>query len=98
MLLFILIMAIIQTKCWVQKPVDGYFKNCFAIFGMEYQTWLIFILISLVAGFFGYYVFSLIRGTNFEVKNFVIKSLFVSLVILIVLLVFRIWWFSNIIY
>ena len=91
-------MAIIQTKCWVQKPVDGYYKDCFAIFGIEYQTGLSLIIISLIVGFGAYYIYSLIRKTKFEVKNFIIKSLLIFLVALVVFLILRMWWLSQIIY
>ena len=91
-------MAIIQTKCWVQKPVDGYYKDCFAIFGIEYQTGLSLIIISLIVGFGAYYIYSLIRKTKFEVRNFVIKSLLVSLLALVISLILKMWWMSNIIY
>ena len=91
-------MAIIETKCWVQKPVGGYYRDCFAIFGIEYQTWLSLIIISLVIGFSAYYFYSLIRKTKFEVKNFVIKSLLISIIALAVLLILRRWLLSQIIY
>jgi len=91
-------MAFIQTKCWVQKPVDGYYRDCFAIFGIEYQTWLSLIIISVIIGFGAYYLYSLIRKTEFEVKNFVIKSLLISFVTLVILLILRMSWLSQIIY
>ena len=95
-------MSIIQTKCWVQKPVSGYYRDCFAIFGIEYQAWLSLITISLIIGFGAYYIYSLVRKTKFEMKNFVIKSLFASLLTLVILflviLLILKWWMSNIIY
>ena len=96
-------MAVIQTKCWVQKPVDGYYRDCFAGLGIEYQTWLSLIIISLIIGFGAYYIYSLVHKTKFEVKNFVIKSLLVSLVVLVILflvilLILQKWLMSNIIY
>ena len=91
-------MVIIQTKCWVQKPVDGYYRDCFAGLGIEYQTGLSLIIISLIVGFGAYYIYSLIRKTKFEVRNFVIKSLLVSLLALVISLILKMWWMSNIIY
>ena len=91
-------MAIVQTRCWVQKPVDGYFKDCFTIFGIGVQTWMYLMIVSLIVGFSGYYIYSLIRKTTFEIKNFLIKSLLISIVVLVVLLLLRMWWKSQIIY
>lgn len=90
-------MAIIQTQCWVQKPVDGYYKDCLAIFGIEYQSWLWMIFISLIIGFISYFVYSKIRRIKFETKNYILKSLLIALIILIIFNILRLWLLSNII-
>ncbi|MFH1400392.1 MAG: hypothetical protein ABIH41_02635 [Nanoarchaeota archaeon] len=88
-------MALVQTQCWVQKPINGYYRECLAILGIEYQTWLSLILISLIVGFGGYFVYARIRKKKQQVKGFVLWALLVSLAALLVLLVFRMWWLSQ---
>ena len=80
-------MDIIKTKCWVQKPNGGYYRDCFAIFGAEYKSMLFLIAMSLIIGFGYYYFYSLMRKDKFEVKNFLIKSLLLSLIALFIILV-----------
>ena len=90
-------MGIIETQCWIQKPVGGYYKDCLAIFGIEYQTWLALILSSLIIGFLVYYIYSLIKKTKSNTKKFILISLAISLITLIILLVIRAWTESQII-
>lgn len=91
-------MKLIQTQCWVQKPVEGYYRDCFAILGVEYQTLLLIIFTSLIAGFGGYFIFSSIKGIKFKTKNFVLKSIILSVIVFIILLILRSLWQSRIIY
>ncbi|MFH0936599.1 MAG: hypothetical protein V1815_02895 [Candidatus Woesearchaeota archaeon] len=95
-------MPIIQTKCWVQKPVDGYYKDCFAIFGIEFQDLIGMVLASLIVGFFFsliiYKLYCKIKDIKFKTRVYLILSLIISLIIFVVFNILRIIWESNIIY
>ena len=88
-------MNIISTSC-PYGPMKS--RECLAFFGVEYQTYLWIILISLLIGFGSYFIYSKIKKIEFETKKFVIKSLLISLVIFILLSVLNIWFQSQIIY
>ena len=79
-------MSIIETKCWVQKPVDGYFKSCFKILGFNYDTWIVYIIISLLIGFLSYYIYLKIKKKKIETKDYIFKSSIISFILLIMLL------------
>ena len=88
-------MSIISKSC----PY-GPFKSreCLAFFGVEYQSYLWIILISLLISFALYFIYSKIRKTKFETNKFLTKSLIISLIIFILLSILRIWFQSKIIY
>ena len=88
-------MNIISTTCSTGPSKS---RECLAFFGVEYQTYLWLIVISLLIGFSSYFIYSKIRKIEFETKNFLIKSLFISLIIFIIFSILNIWWQSQIIY
>jgi len=73
-------------------------RECLAFFGVEYQTYLWIIVTSLLIGFGSYFIYSKIRKIEFETKNFLIKSLLISLIIFVILSFLNIWWQSQLIY
>jgi len=88
-------MSIISTTC-PTGPMKS--RECLAFFGVEYQTYLGIILISLLIGFGSYFIYSRIRKIEFETKNFLIKSLIISIVIFIIFSVMSIWWRGQLVY
>ena len=72
--------------------------ECLAFFGVEYQTYLTLIIISLIIGFGSYFIYSKIRGIKLETKRFIIRSLIISLVVFILLTILTIWQQSQIVY
>ena len=88
-------MSIISTSC-PYGPMKS--RECLAFFGVEYQTYLWIIVISLFIGFGSYFIYSKMRKIEFETKNFLIKSLLISLIIFIIFSILNIWWQSQIIY
>ena len=88
-------MSIISRTC-PTGPMKS--RECLAFFGVEYQTYLWIIVISLLIGFSSYFVYSKIRKIEFETRKFLIKSLLISLVLFILLSILRIWFQSQIIY
>jgi len=68
----------------------GKSRPCLAFFGVEYQTVLWILLISLLIGFASYFVYSKIRKIKFEAKNYILKSLLISLVPFVIFLLFAI--------
>jgi predicted PurR-regulated permease PerM len=88
-------MSIISTTC-PTGPMK--FRECLAFFGVEYQTYLWIIVISLLIGFGSYFIYSKIRKIKFETRNYVIKSLLASLIIFILLSFLTIWLESQKIY
>ncbi len=88
-------MSIISTSC-PYGPMKS--RECLAFFGVEYQTYLWIIVISLLIGFGSYFIYSKIRKIEFETGNYVLKSLLVSLIVFILLSILSIWFKSQIIY
>ncbi len=74
-------MSIIKTTCST-GPMKS--RECLAFFGIEYQSYLWVLVISLLIGFGSYFIYARIRKIAFETKNFLIKSLLISLIIFII--------------
>ncbi len=66
-------------------------RECLAFFGVEYRAYLSIIIVSLLVGFSFYFIYSQIKNNKFETKNYLIKSLFISLIIFIILSVIIVW-------
>ncbi len=88
-------MGIISTTC-PYGPMKS--RDCLAFFGVEYQTYLIIIFVSLLIGFGIYLIYFKTKNIKFETKKYVIKSLLISLVIFILLLILTILVQNQIIY
>jgi len=88
-------MSIIRTMC-PTGPLKS--KECLAFFGVEYQTYLWIIVISLLFGFGLYSLYSRIKKIELYTGKFVTKSLIISLILFILLSILSIWYQSQIIY
>lgn len=95
-------MPIIQTKCWIQKPVGGYYKDCLAIFGIDYKELIWAIFISLIAGFLVsfiiYFLYCTIKDIKLKLKPYLILSFIISLMLFIIIIILGIIQKSRIIY
>ena len=91
-------MTIIETRCWVQKPVGGYYKDCLAILRVEYQTWVQILVLSLLFGFIFCFIYTKIKKINLSQRGYIAKSLIFSLIVLIIILSLRYLYLKMIIY
>jgi len=73
-------------------------RECLAFFGVEYQTYLWMIAISLIIGFGSYLIYSKIKKIEFETKLFLIKSLLLSLILFLLFSVLSILFQRTMIY
>jgi hypothetical protein len=87
-------MEIITTIC-PAGPMKS--RECLAFFGVEYQTYLILILISAILGFSLSFIYLKLRKQKIDAKFLTIGSL-ISLLFFIALSILNIWLVSKIIY
>jgi uncharacterized membrane protein len=87
-------MSIISTVC-ATGPMKS--KSCFAIFGVEYQTYLWLFFISILIGFVLYSV-SQIKDKNIDARKFIFKSLKIVIIVFLILSVITIYLQSGAIY
>ncbi len=88
-------MSLFSTMC-PAGPMKS--KECLAFFGVEYQTYLWLIAVSLLVGFVSYFIYTRIRKIKFEAKDYITKSLLVSLTAFVLLSILSIWFQSRIVY
>ncbi len=88
-------MQIISTLC---SSGPSKTRSCLAIFGVEYQTYLFSLLISLVIGFSLYFAYSKLRKEKIEMKNYLTKSLIISTVVFLIISLLNIYLQTRIIY
>ena len=73
-------MSIISTVCSA-GPMKS--RECLALFGVEYQIYLLMIPFSLLIGFIASLIYVKIRKIKSNKKSFILKSLIISLIIFI---------------
>ncbi len=88
-------MRFIATRC---PSGPGKTRACLAFFGVDYQIYLLALLISVVLGFLIYFISIKIRKKEFETTKFMIKSGAIALFIFILISIILIWGQSQAIY
>ena len=88
-------MQIVTISCG-SGPMKS--KPCLAFFGVEYQTYIILLLLSLVIAAILSFAYIKIKKQNINLKIFVIKGLLTSVVIFILLSIAMIYYNTTFIY